>query len=403
MFVTNLFRGSLMRLTSLAVCLGAVLTPSVVFGQKARLATLDAGTVIPVKLQKELSSKKNEEGDKFSAVVKADSNGYSGLPEGTVVEGVIRAAKQKEGKEAGYLDLAFRRIILPGGRAYDIDGAVIGLDNKSVDKKSDGRLVAKSGRKNNRLVYAGYGAGAGALVGLLGGGKLKLNNILIGGALGYLAGTLDKGKQEPRDVVLKQGTEMGVRLDRFVSVSASTTAYRPRDDEQPRPRDTDRTHDRDSGSGRLDTRRNGARDVDDARDTDTTRDSNADATASPIGVLIDEEEVKFASNAAPFNSRGTVMVPVRGVVNALNGSFKYDETRQRIIATVGNDRVVIGLGSRIALVNDSRRVPLEGVARKLNGEYYVPAKFFSGFHSYKVGWDASSRTVTISSVASEQR
>lgn len=376
--------------------------PALVQAQRARLATLDAGTVIPVKLQRELSSKNNGEGDKFTTVVKADADGYSGLPEGTIVEGVIRAARQKEGKEAGYLDLAFKRIVLPSGRSYDIDGSVIGLDSKSVDKKPDGRLVAKQGKKNNRLVYAGYGAGAGALVGLLGGGKLKLENILIGGALGYLAGSLEKGKSETRDITLKQGTEIGVRLERSVTVSSTTTSYRPRDEDRTSDRDN-RANDRDSGSGRLDRRRDGARDLDSGRDRESKIEPAPDSTEAPIGVLVDEQEVKFSSTAMPFNSRGTVMVPIKAVVNALGGTFRYDESRQRIVATVGNDRVAIGLGSRVALVNDSRRIPLEVTARRLNGEYYAPAKLFSGFRNCKVTWDASSRTIMLTTTTTDQR
>jgi hypothetical protein len=370
--------------------------------QRARLATLESGTVIPVKLQRELSSKNNQRGDTFTAVVKADADGYSGLPEGTIIEGTIREAKRKEGSNPGTLDLAFRRIRLSNGRAYDIEGSVIGLDNKSVDRKSDGRLVAKPASKNNRLVYAGYGAGAGLLVGLLANRKLKLENVLIGGALGYLAGSLEKGKQEPRDVTLKSGTEVGVRLDRSVTVSTASLRNNAGDTAE---RDRDRISDRerDNGSGRLDRRRGdqatdaNASGAHSNRDTgeDRERTLTPDNASDGIGVLVDDQDVRFTSNATPFMAKGVALIPVRAVATALNASVKFDEARQRLVVKRGETSTSIGIGSKIAVLNGSRRIVLEAVARRLNGDYYVPAKFFELVSGNRTQWDSSSRTVTI--------
>ncbi len=409
-------RGRRLGASSTLALVALAIAPNSVWAQRTQLSTFDAGTVIPVKLQRELNSKKNEKGDRFTAVVKADADGYSGLPEGTVVEGVILQAKAKEGKEPGVLDLAFRSIQLPSGKTYDIDGSVIGLDNKSVERTSDGRLVAKKKGKNNRLVYAGYGAGAGALVGLLTGGKLKLENILVGGALGYLAGSLEKGKSEVSDVTLKAGTEMGVRLER--SVRVTTTSLRNRDEDgrdsgSTRTRDRDRTEDRDrdAGSGRLDRRRDGrARDIDDRqgndrdnRDEDTARESQPNADSDSIGVLVDDREVRFNSNAAPFNSKGVIMIPAKAVAESMGASFKFESTSQRLVLKKGNDKATIGLGSKVMLVNGSRRVVLNGTAKKLNGEYYVPSNFFTFGSRYKVQWDAGSKTVIVSSGNEEDR
>jgi hypothetical protein len=386
--------------------LALTFVPNSVLAQRTQLTTFDVGTVFPVKLQRELNSKKNEKGDRFKAVVKADADGYSGLPEGTIVEGVVLQAKAKAGKEPGVLDLAFRSIQLPSGKTYDIDGSVIGLDNKSVERTSDGRLVAKKKGKNNRLVYAGYGAGAGALVGLLAGGKLKLENILIGGALGYLAGSLEKGKSEVNDVTLKEGTEMGVRLER--SVRVSTTSLSNRDDSDSESRDRARIrreNDRDTGS-RLDRRRDKDEGDSEAKDRANIRrqqddDAGEGAPSTPdsdsIGVLVEDREVQFSSNASPFNSKGVIMVPASAVADSMGASLKFESSSQRIVLKKGNDRATIGLGSKVMLVNGSRRVVLDGTAKKLNGEYYVPSKFFTLGSRYKVQWDAGSKTVIISS------
>ena len=182
--------------------------------KSAAAIRLDAGTVIPVTLDRQLTSNGNAKGDHFTATVKGDNASYLGLPAGSVVEGVIREAKAKEGNNPGVLDLAFNHIRLPNGHSYAITGSTIGLDNKSVTKTSNGKIVAKSSSRNNRLTYVGYGAGAGLLASVLSGGKLHLENIGIGAGLGYLIGSLEKNRKHPNDVSLKAGTKMGVRLDR---------------------------------------------------------------------------------------------------------------------------------------------------------------------------------------------
>jgi hypothetical protein len=106
---------------------------------------------------------------------------------------------------------------MPNGSAVPIEGALIGLDSKSVSNE-DGRLVAKSAAKNDNLKYVGYGAGAGALVSILTKSNF-LTSTLIGSALGLLLGEIQKNPSKSRDVTLDSGSKFGVRL-------TETTAFR---------------------------------------------------------------------------------------------------------------------------------------------------------------------------------
>lgn len=171
---------------------------------------MNAGTVIPVTLDQALSSDHSMKGDTFTATIRSR---YLGMPEGTRVEGIVRAAVVKTNDRPGALVLDFVRVVTPNGSRTTIDGSPVGLDSKSVTTNRDGRLVAKSGTKNKRLTYVGYGAGAGALVSLLGGGKNFLQNTVIGGGLGYLVGALEKGgSKQTNNVTLKEGSTLGVVL-----------------------------------------------------------------------------------------------------------------------------------------------------------------------------------------------
>ncbi|MBC8064549.1 MAG: hypothetical protein H7Y17_06950 [Chlorobia bacterium] len=180
---------------------------------------IEDGTVIPVILDKELSSMDSNAGDKFTATVRSSGSDYAGLPAGTKIQGVVVSAKPKEGRNPGMLELDFRRAVLPDGRSMAIDGSLIGLDANSVERRENGTYVAKTSKKDDRIVYAGYGAGAGLLVGLL--TKKPLEGAVLGGVLGYLFGEVQRNQERAADVTLKSGTEFGVRLDRDLAWRSS--------------------------------------------------------------------------------------------------------------------------------------------------------------------------------------
>jgi len=198
-------------LAALAAVTLSVSAPAA-FAQSNKQVVLRSGTVIPVKLNTDLSSKDSSVGDTFTASVDNSKQAYDDILHNATVEGVVQEATPQEGKEPGTLKLAFKRLRLSDGRSYAISGKPTGLDSKSVSTGSDGVLKAKPNTKNKDLTYAGYGAGAGVLASVLSGGKLKLENILIGAALGYGASQLTKN-QDVHDVELKEGTPVGVLLD----------------------------------------------------------------------------------------------------------------------------------------------------------------------------------------------
>jgi len=172
------------------------------------------GTVIPVKLNTELSSNQSQAGDAFTATVDDTKEAYNSIMQGATVTGVVRHVTPRSGDTPGTLDLAFTRLRLSDGRTVSITGSPASLDSKNLTTRADGVLVAKNTSKDNRLTYAGYGAGAGLLVGLLTGDKkIKIEDILIGGLAGYGAASVLKNPQQVHDVDLTPGTEIGVRLD----------------------------------------------------------------------------------------------------------------------------------------------------------------------------------------------
>ena len=373
------------------VAVGLTLAGTARPAQAARV-TLDAGTVIPVTLDRQLTSNGNQKGDKFTATVKSDTPGYLGLPEGSVIEGVIMEAKPKQGNDPGVLDLAFQRVRLPNGRSYPIAGSTIGLDNKSVTRTDDGKIVAKSSAKNNRLTYVGYGAGAGLLASVLSGGKLHLENIGLGAGLGYLFGSLEKNKPQPNDVTLKTGTQVGVRLDRSLVVADDASTSEPsRSTSNGGYRNTE------TGGNALDR----PRDANNTPKTTPNRESSSANTNrgddhSGIGVLINDTNVRFPANSQPVIVNGVTMVPVRSVLDAANVRYTFSNNNGTINAQGPNGSVRLSVGSRIAVGEDGGRTRLDAAAKRLNGTFYVPARFLELATGGTTSYDADSKTLLVS-------
>src|SRR5207249_4763290 len=171
---------------------------------------IPTGTVIPVKLKSELSSKTSRPGDHFTAVVRSGRDD-SGLPDGTRVEGVVREALPSAEGKPGVLDLDFTKIVFPDGQTRSLEASLVSLDAKNVKRTSDGRLVATGKSSSDRTKFIGIGAGAGLLIGALT-KQNTLLSILLGAGAGY--GYNELGNKKVGNVDLKTDTEFGVRLDR---------------------------------------------------------------------------------------------------------------------------------------------------------------------------------------------
>jgi len=195
-------------------------TPPYTAPPSMQTVVIPLGTVIPVSLDKALSSLTAKVGDAFSVTVQSNQDGDAEFPHGTQITGTLVGVQRASGDQPGILDLSFREARLPDGRRVTTDGSLISLDDKSVTRAADGRLVATvKPTKDNRLKMIGIGAGAGLII-----GKLLDKNLIMGGLLGAAAGYLyneyTKDEVKPTDVVVNAGTVFGVRIDRDVSYNA---------------------------------------------------------------------------------------------------------------------------------------------------------------------------------------
>lgn len=115
--------------------------------------------------------------------------------------------------------------------------------------------------------------------------------------------------------------------------------------------------------------------------------------AQAIGVQINGNPVRFAE-AAPLNAAGSVLVPMRGVFEAMQASVNFVPSTNTIIAKRGEREIQLSLGSTSAYVNGAA-VTLSQPARSIGGRTFVPLRFVADALGARVAWNAQTNTVLI--------
>jgi hypothetical protein len=164
---------------------------------------LPAGTTIRVRLDQDLGSKISQPGDSFSATVSDDVlvDGRTAIARGSRADGTVIDAKPL-GK-------------FKGGAALVIKLERVTTSYGSYPVSTSSVQRAEKGKGKRTAIFAGGGAGLGALIGgLAGGGKGAAIGALAGGGAGTAGGALTGNKQ----IVLPAETLLTFRLEQPVHI-----------------------------------------------------------------------------------------------------------------------------------------------------------------------------------------
>jgi len=353
--------------------------------------SLPQGTVLRAELNDTLSSTNSRPGERFTATIKSDEDG-SGLPRGTQVVGQVQSVRRASEKQPGIVDVDFRTLQLPDGRTYPIQASLTSLDSKNIRRTSSGRLESTGRSSNDKNKFIGYGAGAGAIIGALGGGNL-LTSALLGAAAGYLYGQLNKDKQSNNgrysDVNLKSGTEFGVELNQQMALAVpavGNSRYDDRSTDRPYNRPYDRSNGRYSDPNAPYNQRPGGGNGYGRDRTDRSR--NAD-----IRVFVNDREVRFTDDR-PFMSGARVMLPLVPVLDAAGYRYDYNSGDRELTlhGNRGDTRVIVG--DAYARV-DGERVRLDAPVERIDGVLFVPTQLLEESTGIRSDWNATDRTLRL--------
>lgn len=163
------------------------------------------GVSMKIRLNDQINTRTNKEGDRFTAVV-LDPSDYADA----IVEGHI-AKLNKSGKASGKteLSLVFDTIRLRDGRSARMAAQVEKIYESEKVKSVDEEGNVETGSRTKDTATRGVGGAAlGAIIGgIAGGGKGAAIGAAIGGGLGVGSVFIEGGKE----LVLEPGTEMLLR------------------------------------------------------------------------------------------------------------------------------------------------------------------------------------------------
>ncbi len=117
------------------------------------------------------------------------------------------------------------------------------------------------------------------------------------------------------------------------------------------------------------------------------------AAGQAISVFVDGEPVKFPG-IGPQRVGGRVLVPLRGVMEKLGAYVGYDPATRTVTATRGDVDLSLKIGERNAVVN-GQAVTLDVPAQELRGSTLVPLRFMGEALGADVKWDNTTNTVNI--------
>ncbi|MDX1933277.1 MAG: copper amine oxidase N-terminal domain-containing protein [Capsulimonadales bacterium] len=112
-----------------------------------------------------------------------------------------------------------------------------------------------------------------------------------------------------------------------------------------------------------------------------------------INVTVDGEVIPFAGQP-PVERSGSVLVPLRGVFERLGATVAFDGATKTIVAVKGPTSISLQIGSTQATVNGQPRA-LSQPAQAIRGTTLVPLRFVSEALGAQVKWSGATRTVII--------
>ncbi|KUO49836.1 MAG: hypothetical protein APF76_00910 [Desulfitibacter sp. BRH_c19] len=118
--------------------------------------------------------------------------------------------------------------------------------------------------------------------------------------------------------------------------------------------------------------------------------------ASDITIIIDGQVLK--TDTDPIIEDGRTLVPMRAIFEGLGANVSWNEAARRVTGTKDSKVVILHIGDKTTLVN-GQPLEIDVAAKIFNNRTMVPGRFIAETLGAQVNWEASTKTVNITSGA----
>lgn len=113
-----------------------------------------------------------------------------------------------------------------------------------------------------------------------------------------------------------------------------------------------------------------------------------------------QQEIDPGMGTVPVVQNDRTLLPVRAVIEAVDGTVSWEETTQTAILTYNDDIVRLTIGSQTAYLNDTlKTLDVEPVI--INDRTMLPIRFIAESFGFNVDWTQETQTVTITVPAAD--
>jgi len=127
---------------------------------------------------------------------------------------------------------------------------------------------------------------------------------------------------------------------------------------------------------------------------------SAMAQSSDSSTRVEVNGRMLTTSVAPVQMNGRTLVPMRDIFEALGATVQWNPVTRGIVAQRGTTDVGLQIGNRAASVNN-QRVALDQSPILLRGSTLVPLRFVSEALGAQVNWDGSQRLVSVMSAGTQ--
>ncbi|MBQ7265900.1 MAG: hypothetical protein IJS61_07350 [Firmicutes bacterium] len=128
-------------------------------------------------------------------------------------------------------------------------------------------------------------------------------------------------------------------------------------------------------------------------------EKTAKLTVNEPVISVNSEQIPL--DTAPVIVEGRTLVPVRAVVEAMGGEVLWDAETKTVTLTYNDDKIELTINSTTAKLNDEDE-ELDVAPIIKDSTTMLPLRFVAESFGYNTDWDAETKTVTVSSAASEE-